>query len=105
MITVLKTTILPIFTVTAPARGLRLWILIGNPVLRGRYREQRKMKTVFLKREYVVLKEFLQCACGALVVHQDVKDLQLCARDTQRLHQVPTYILSITDLKPPVTQS
>lgn len=77
MITVLKTKILPVFTVAATARGLRYWILIRNPVSRGRHRGKRKMKKVVLQREFVFLKEFLQRACGALVVHQDVQDLQI----------------------------
>lgn len=104
MITVLKTMILPVFTVTDTARGLRHWILIRNPVLRGRRREKKKMKREVFKREYVFLKEFLQCACGALVVHQDVKDLQLCAGDTQRLHQALGCLLLMVSLKSPDMQ-
>lgn len=96
--------ILPVFTVTAIARGLRHWILIRNLVPRGRYRENRKMKWMFFKREYKFLKESLQRACGALVVHQDVQDLQLCAGDTQRLHQALSCFLSIEGLKSPDMQ-
>lgn len=43
MITVLKPVVLPVFTVTDTARGLRHWILIRNPVLRGRHRDKKKM--------------------------------------------------------------
>lgn len=55
MIILLKTMILPVFTVTATARGFRHWILMRNPVPRGRHREKRKMKRVFFNREYVFL--------------------------------------------------
>lgn len=93
MITVLKMMILSVFTVTATAGGLGHRILIRNPIHRGRYREKRKMKRVVLKKESVFLNEFLQCACGALMFREDVKDLQLCAGDTQRLHQAPSCLL------------
>lgn len=66
--------------------------------------EGRGKETGWFRREYAFLKEVLNYAHRAAVVHHTVKDPQLLAGDTQGLHQAPGCVLPIMDLKPPATQ-